>query len=126
MKNERQKCKSVKKQNNSFIISVYKLKMKNRWLSPLAIVVSFASQVYCFLPREERSALHTLSSPLSLSTSTSVEQPCFWKPKAAGSKWQERIHIRDLNVGQKLSGHVVADLLEGKRFFKRALSLAFL
>jgi predicted RNA-binding protein with RPS1 domain len=43
-----------------------------------------------------------------------LEKPCFWKPRAEGSKGQERIHIRDLKVGQKLSGYAVEDLLEGK------------
>jgi predicted RNA-binding protein with RPS1 domain len=43
-----------------------------------------------------------------------IEKPCFWVPRAEGSKKQERIHIRDLKVGQKLSGYAVQDLLEGK------------
>lgn len=40
--------------------------------------------------------------------------PCFWKGKGEESKWEERISIEDLSVGQKLSGHVVEDLLDGK------------
>lgn len=43
-----------------------------------------------------------------------IEKPCFWKAEAVGSKWKERINLRDLQVGQKLTGHVVQELLEGK------------
>lgn len=43
-----------------------------------------------------------------------LEKPCFWKPRAERSSWKERIHIRDLKVGQKLSGYGVGDLLDGK------------
>lgn len=41
-------------------------------------------------------------------------QKSFWKPKGKKTKWQERIHIDDLKVGQELHGHVVTDHLEGK------------
>jgi predicted RNA-binding protein with RPS1 domain len=37
-----------------------------------------------------------------------------WKPKGKNTRWQERIHLNDLQVGQELYGHVVQDLLEGK------------
>lgn len=39
---------------------------------------------------------------------------CFWRGKGEGSTWEERIRIEDLSVGQKLSGHIVQDLLDGK------------
>lgn len=39
---------------------------------------------------------------------------CFWKGKGEESKWEERIKVEDLYLGQKLSGHVVEDLLDGK------------
>jgi predicted RNA-binding protein with RPS1 domain len=43
-----------------------------------------------------------------------VESPCFWRPKAKGAHWKRRIHLRDLKVGQKLTGSVQHELLEGK------------
>ncbi|CAJ1966662.1 unnamed protein product [Cylindrotheca closterium] len=39
---------------------------------------------------------------------------CFWKGKGEESKWEERIRIEDLYVGQQLSGHVVEDFLDGR------------
>ena len=50
-------------------------------------------------------------SPISESTE---KKPCFWRPKPRGSRWKERINIKDLKVGQKLAGSVVNELLEGK------------
>lgn len=41
-------------------------------------------------------------------------QPCFWKPSWKGGKWQRRIHLDDLKVGQKLQGSFVQELLDGK------------
>lgn len=38
----------------------------------------------------------------------------YWKPKGPKARWQERINIQDLKVGQELSGHLVEELLEGK------------
>jgi predicted RNA-binding protein with RPS1 domain len=38
----------------------------------------------------------------------------FWKPKRPKARWQERIDINDLKVGQELNGEVVEELLEGK------------
>lgn len=40
--------------------------------------------------------------------------PCFWKPSWKGGKWQPRIHLNDLQVGQKLRGSLVQELLDGK------------
>lgn len=39
---------------------------------------------------------------------------CYWKPKGPKSRWQERINIQDLKVGQELSGHLVEEFLGGK------------
>jgi predicted RNA-binding protein with RPS1 domain len=38
----------------------------------------------------------------------------FWKPKGQNTRWQERVHLNELHLGQELYGHVVSDLLEGK------------
>ena len=40
--------------------------------------------------------------------------PSYWKPKGEGKSWKERKQLRDLRFGQKLSGHVVAELLDGR------------
>ncbi len=48
------------------------------------------------------------------SSKTLSESPCFWKPTWNKGKWQRRIHIQDLRVGQKLQGNFVQELLEGK------------
>jgi hypothetical protein len=44
------------------------------------------------------------------------DQPkkAFWKPKGKNTRWQERIHLDELQVGQELYGHVIQELLEGK------------
>jgi predicted RNA-binding protein with RPS1 domain len=49
-------------------------------------------------------------------TNTGLDGPikCFWKPKRPKARWQERILIQNLKVGQELSGHLVEELLEGK------------
>jgi predicted RNA-binding protein with RPS1 domain len=48
-------------------------------------------------------------------TTPKAENPLgFYKPKAKGSWWEERIPLGGLKVGQQLSGHVVQEHLEGK------------
>ena len=75
------------------------------------------------------------SSDLPSSSSSSNRPPCFWKPKgggesdgsataeskkstkprARGPRWQPRVHLDDLKVGDRLDGaHVVQELLDGK------------
>jgi predicted RNA-binding protein with RPS1 domain len=48
------------------------------------------------------------------STSSIEEKPCFYKPKGKGTSWLERTQLRNLKVGQELSGYVVQELLKGK------------
>jgi predicted RNA-binding protein with RPS1 domain len=51
----------------------------------------------------------------SISSTSSVEEkPCFYKPKGKGTSWLERTQLRNLKVGQELSGYVVQQLLNGK------------
>lgn len=53
--------------------------------------------------------------PLNKNTKTMSEPPCFWKPSwQKGKRWLRRIHLEDLEVGQKLEGTVVQELLYGK------------
>jgi predicted RNA-binding protein with RPS1 domain len=40
---------------------------------------------------------------------------CFWKPKAAKSWWKDRVNLKDLEVGQKLTGHLVQELIVGTK-----------
>lgn len=45
---------------------------------------------------------------------STATRPSFWKPKAAKSRWKERLLLEDLEIGQELSGHVVQEFLEAK------------
>ncbi|KAG7370970.1 RNA-binding S1 domain containing protein [Nitzschia inconspicua] len=49
-------------------------------------------------------------------TTTTTDEPkkSFWKPKGSKTRWQERVHVNDLQIGQELYGHVITDLLGGK------------
>jgi predicted RNA-binding protein with RPS1 domain len=42
------------------------------------------------------------------------DKKSFWMPKGEKSRWQERLRLEDLQVGQELYGHVVQELLDGK------------
>eukprot|EP00980_Cylindrotheca_fusiformis_P002929 scaffold681_cov130-Cylindrotheca_fusiformis.AAC.5 len=76
-------------------------------------VLSFITSVRTGSPSCVVAALRAVDGVSDTLVAPTLEKPCFWKTRASGSKWQERIHIRDLAVGQKLSGYVVEDLLEG-------------
>eukprot|EP00429_Kryptoperidinium_foliaceum_P070460 CAMPEP_0176061176 /NCGR_PEP_ID=MMETSP0120_2-20121206/30499_1 /TAXON_ID=160619 /ORGANISM="Kryptoperidinium foliaceum, Strain CCMP 1326" /LENGTH=364 /DNA_ID=CAMNT_0017394731 /DNA_START=159 /DNA_END=1253 /DNA_ORIENTATION=+ len=62
----------------------------------------------------------TVSRPLASGISledcprTLSTEPCYWKPTWDKSRWQRRIHLDDLKVGQKLVGYAVEELLDGK------------
>jgi predicted RNA-binding protein with RPS1 domain len=43
-----------------------------------------------------------------------VARPSFWKPKGNDKSWRERKQLKDLKFGQKLSGYVVGELLDGR------------
>ena len=58
--------------------------------------------------------LKAANSDTSTVPTTNDGKPCFWKPKGDRSRWKERIHIRDLKIGQKLTGHVVEEYLDGR------------
>lgn len=87
----------------------------------LAIIFIFhSSHVLSFVPkitnkcRTNEKHLYAVEEQLGESPPT-LERPCFYKPVAEGNcGWKERIHIRDLKVGQQLSGYVVEDYLDGK------------
>lgn len=73
-----------------------------------------SSHVLSFVPKTTKSRTNR-KHLCALEETPTLERPCFYKPIAEGNcKWKERIHIRDLKVGQQLSGFVVEDLLDGK------------
>jgi predicted RNA-binding protein with RPS1 domain len=45
---------------------------------------------------------------------TLSEPPCYWKPTWEKSRWQRRIHLEDVRVGQKLQGTITQELLDGR------------
>ena len=47
-------------------------------------------------------------------TSTVHVTPSFWRPKPQYSRYCERVQLKDLKVGQQLSGHIVGELLEAR------------
>mmetsp|Transcript_20968 Transcript_20968/g.51511 ORF Transcript_20968/g.51511 Transcript_20968/m.51511 type:complete len:354 (+) Transcript_20968:97-1158(+) len=57
---------------------------------------------------------HSVGDIAEIEADSESRTTCFWRGKDEASKWEERILIEDLSVGQKLSGHVVEDLLDGK------------
>lgn len=100
------------------------------FLSP-ALAIGFLASVFVSCQRYSvdafvaRRTIHGSHFPLATSTSpqeavveenrkTLSEPPCYWKPTWKKGKWQRRIHLEDLKVGQKLQGTIVQELLEGK------------
>lgn len=66
---------------------------------------------YCGSAKTRRSRIPAHERGISALES---RPPCFWKGKGQESKWEERIHMEDLFLGQELSGYVVDDLSDGK------------
>jgi predicted RNA-binding protein with RPS1 domain len=71
----------------------------------------------CLPPRLDACVLHSTASENEVDEKSTAsenevdEKSCFWKPKALKSHWQQRVNLKDLEVGQKLSGYLVQDLL---------------
>lgn len=64
--------------------------------------------VYTVLPASEEATDGDGPTP------TNVDLPCSWQNPARGNRWKRRLNLRDLKVGDKLSGFVVQELLDGK------------
>lgn len=99
--------------------------MLPKWFLSLAVwLVVLASSFpsssvrgFSATPRRRTSLSTSVSSPeISLEDhhKTLSEVPCYWKPAWPKSRWQRRIHLEDLRVGQKLEGTVVQELLDGR------------